>query len=91
MAIVRKWTEVEDECLGPDKANAHWVMYLFIHLCVEYSRKTKRGLIKYIRRGKTIKLVEGKLKRNVLVKAEEYLAQSDVVLLPTAQALKESK
>ncbi len=58
MAIVKKWTEVEDECLGPDKTNTHWVMYLFIHLCVEYSRKTKRGLQKFIRRHKTIKSIE---------------------------------
>lgn len=81
MAIVRKWTEVEDECLGPDKTNKHWVMYLFIHLCVEYSRKTKRGLQKFVRRHKTIKSIEGKFKKDVLSQAEGYLAQSNVFLL----------
>ena len=82
MAIVRKWTEVEDECLGPDKTNAHWEMYLFIHLCVEYSRKTKHGLINFIRRGKTIKLGTGKFKKDILSQVEEYLAQPNVFLLP---------
>lgn len=82
MAIVRKWIEVEDECLGPDKTNAHWEMYLFIHLCVEYSRKTKRGLQKFIRRHKTIKPIDGKFKKNVLSQLEDYFAQSNVFLLP---------
>ena len=82
MAIVRKWTEVEDECLGPTKTNTHWEMYLFIHLCVEYSRKTKRGLQKFIRRHKALKTIEGKFKKNVLSQLEEYFAQSDVFLLP---------
>jgi len=83
MAIVKEWTEVEDECLGPDKTNAHWEMFLFIHLCVEYSRKTKYGLKKFIRRHKTIKPIKGKFKKDVLSQLEEYFAQSDIILLPT--------
>ena len=82
MAIVRKWTEVEDECLGPPKTNTHWEMYLFIHLCVEYSRKTKRGLQKFVRRGKTLKTIKGKFKKDVLAEVEEYLTQPNVILLP---------
>ena len=85
MAIVRKWTEVEDECLGPDKTNGHWVMYLFIHLCTEYSRKTKNGLKKFTRRGKTIETIEGKYKKNVLLQLEKYFAQSNVFLLKGQQ------
>ena len=84
MTIERKWTEVEDECLGPDKTNKHWEMYLFIHLCVEYSRKTKHGLQTFIRRHKTIKPIEGKFKKNVLSQLEKYFAQSNVFLLPTS-------
>ena len=83
MAIERKWTEVENECLGPDKTNTHWEMYLFIHLCVEYSRKTKHGLKRFLRRHKTIKTIEGRFKKNLLSQLEEYFAQSDVFLLPT--------
>ena len=83
MAIVRKWIEVEDECLGPNKTNAHWEMYLFIHLCVEYSRKTKHGLKTFIRRGKTIKSITGKFKKDILSQVEAYFAQSNVVLLPS--------
>ncbi|KKN55615.1 hypothetical protein LCGC14_0580870 [marine sediment metagenome] len=82
MAIVKKWVEVEDECLGPTKTNAHWEMYLFIHLCVEYSRKTKHGLQKFIRRSRTLKTIEGKFKKNVLSQLEDYFAQSNVFLLP---------
>lgn len=82
MAIVRKWIEVEDECFGPDKKNAHWEMFLFVHSCVEYSRKTKRGLQKFIRRHKTVKSITGKLKKDVLSQVEEYLSQSAVFLLP---------
>lgn len=84
MAIIRKWAEVEDECFGPDKKNAHWEMFLFVHLCVEYSRKTKRGLIKFVRRNKTVKSIKGKFKKNVLSQVEEYLTQPDVFLLPTS-------
>ena len=81
MAIVRKWTEVDDECLGPDKTNMHWVMYLFIHLCTEYSRKTKHGLQRFIRRHKTLKSIHGKFKKDVVSELRKYCAQSDVILL----------
>lgn len=91
MAIVRKWTEVEDECLGPDKMNRHWEMYLFVRLCIEYTRKTKHGLQRFIRRNKTIKSISGKFKKEILSQLEEYFAQPDVFLLPTKQALTNCK
>lgn len=81
MAIIRKWIEVEDECLGPDKTNGHWEMFLFINKYVKYSRKTKRGLKKFTRKSKTIEHIEGKFKRIILSKLKEYLAQSNVFLL----------
>ena len=83
MAIERKWTEVDNECLGPTKTNTHWEMYLFIHLCVEYSRKTKHGLKRFVRRHKTIKTIEGRFKKNLLSQLEEYFARPDIFLLPT--------
>lgn len=81
MAIVRKWEEVDDECFGPDKRNSHWEMFIFVCRCVEYSRKTRHGLKKFIRRNKTVKLFNGRFKKNVLAKVEKYFAQTNVFLL----------
>ena len=91
MAIERKWTEVDNECLGPTKTNTHWEMYLFIHLCVEYSRKTKRGLQTFIRRHKAIKPIEGKFKKDLLSQLEGYLAGSNVFLLPGPAPIERDK
>ncbi len=81
MAIIRKYTEVDDGCLGPEKKNNHWEMFLFISLCVEYSRKTKIGLKKYTRKVKTVKQLTGITKKDVLKKLDDYIKQENVELL----------
>lgn len=81
MAIVRKWIEVDDECLGPDKKKGKWEMYLILAMCTEYSRQTKQGPKKYIRRKKSVKPVSGKSKKDVLKQLEIYFARPDVFLL----------
>ena len=85
MSIIRKWEEVDDECFGPDKRNSRWEMFIIVCMCVEYNRKTKHGLKKYIRRKKTVKSFESRFKKDVLSKLEEYFARSKVFLLTSSK------
>ena len=80
MAIEKRWIEVEDSCFGPDKKNQHWEMWIVTKRCTEYSRKTKRGISRFVRRAKEVVSFSGKFKKDVLGKLEEYMSRDNVFL-----------
>jgi len=75
--IAKRWIEVDDGCLGPDKQNSHWVMYLFVSFCVLIKRKR---LGNYVRRRRNIHALEGRTKKELRQKLEEYMTQPNVFL-----------
>ncbi len=83
MAIKKKWTEVDNECFGPNKENNKWQMLLVVVHCATYSRRTKTGPKEYTRRKKTVIPFFGKLKKDVRAQLEKYMARKDVFLMPS--------
>lgn len=79
--IKKKWIEVENECLGPDKNFRDWEIYLFIHLCKTIQRKTKHGINEFTQCFRTIKQIKGKSKREVINQMCNFLKKKNVILL----------
>jgi len=77
--VIKRWTEVEDTCFGPDKKNGFWQMFLLIHHYTKINRHTKRGIVIFTKRQNDVAVLTDKTKKGLLVKLRKFLRRAETV------------
>jgi len=80
---MKRWIELQNDCLGPDKKETGWQMFLIIKRCCSYIAKKKSGPTKIVRRKDDVIVLTGKRKKDVLKKLNDFVERKNVILLPS--------
>lgn len=77
--VKKRWIEVDDQCFGPDRQESGgWYLWLLICFCKRIARKDGTT---FDQRRRGVKVIEARTKKAALKNLEEFMEQSDVVLL----------